>query len=37
MAFVFLNQPMFSVYASLKFKYKDIKLFCWTDSLDCLF
>ena len=37
MACVLLNQLMFSVYSSLKFNYKDMKLFCWTDSLDCLF
>ena len=37
MACVLLNQLMFSVYSSLKFNYKDLKLFCWTGSLDCLF
>ena len=37
MACVLLNQLMLSVYSSLKFNYKDMKLFCWTDSLDCLF
>ena len=37
MACALLNQLMFSVYSSLKFNYKDMKLFCWTESLDCLF
>ena len=37
MACLLLNQLMFSVYSSLKFSYKDMKLFCLTDSLDCLF
>ena len=36
MVCVLLNQLMFLVYFSLKFNYKDMKLFCWTDSLDCL-
>ena len=34
---VLLNQLLFSVYFSLKFNHEDVKLFCWTDSLDCLF
>ena len=37
MACVRLNQLMFSVYSLLKFNYKDMKRFCWTGSLDCLF
>ena len=36
-ACVLLNQLMFPVYSSLKFNYKDMKRFCWTDSLDILF
>ena len=31
------HQLMFSVFSSLKFNYKDMKIFCWTDSLDFLF
>ena len=31
------HQLMFSVFSSLKFNYKDMKRFCWTDSLDCRF
>ena len=37
MACKLLNQLMFLVYSSLKLNYKDMKLFCQTDSLDCLF
>ena len=36
-ACVLLNQLVFSVYSSLKFTCRDMKPFCWTDSLDCLF
>ena len=37
MACVLLNQLIFSVYSSLKFNCKEMKLLCWTDSLDFLF